>query len=243
MHSVLRVKFGQHINQQIAWFHSSLFSLGSIVDLFQHNFIELKRFSKKSVKFDTYTGYGYVLHKVHMQNSLTEFFAETHSVLRVKFGQHINQRIVWFHSSIFSLGNFFDLFQHSFIELKRFLKKSVKFDADTGYGYVLHKAHMPNSLTEFFAGTHSVLWVKFGQQINQRKAWFCSSLFSLGIIFDFFQHNFIELKSFLKQSVKFDADTGYGYVLHKADVQNSLTEFFAGTHSVLRVKFGQHINQ
>ena len=74
----------------------------------------------------------------------------------------------WFRSSLFILGIFFDKFQHNFIELWRFLKKSVKSNTDTGYGYVPHKAHVQNDLIEFFAGTHSLLWVKFGQHINQR---------------------------------------------------------------------------
>ena len=46
-----------------------------------------------------------------------------------------------------------------------------------------------------------------------------------------------------EKSVKSDTDTRYGYVPHKAHGQNNLIESFAGTHSLLRVKFGQHINQ
>ena len=78
-----------------AWFHSSLFSLGIFLDLFQHNFIELWRFleKKKNVKSYTDTGYDYVPHKANVQNELLESFAGTHSLLRVKFGQHINQRL------------------------------------------------------------------------------------------------------------------------------------------------------
>ena len=44
----------------------------------------------------------------------------------------------------------------------------MKSDTDTGYGYVPHKAHEQNDSVEFFAGTHSLLRVKFGQLINQR---------------------------------------------------------------------------
>ena len=42
--------------------------------------------------------------------------------------------------------------------------------------------------------------------------------------------------------MKSNTDTGYGYVRHKAHVQNDLFEFFAGTQSLLQVKFGQNIN-
>ena len=47
------------------------------------------------MKSDTETGYGYVPHKAHVQNDLhvNVFFARTQSLLRVKFGQHINQRL------------------------------------------------------------------------------------------------------------------------------------------------------
>ena len=79
----------------IAWFRLSLFSLDTFFDLFQHNCIEFRRFLKKKkiVKSDIDTRYGYVPHKVQVQNDLIDFFAGTHSLLRVKFGQHINQRL------------------------------------------------------------------------------------------------------------------------------------------------------
>ena len=59
-------------------------------------------------------------------------------------------------------------FQRFDIELLQLWKKSVKSDIDTGYGYVPHKVHVQNDLIEFFAGMHSLLWLKFGQHINQR---------------------------------------------------------------------------
>ena len=48
--------------------------------------------------------------------------------------------------------------------------------------------------------------------------------------------------TFLKKYMKSDTDIEYGYVPHKVHMENNLIEFFAGTHGLLRVKFGQHIN-
>ena len=45
------------------------------------------------MKSDTDTVYGHVPYKVHVQNDLNEFFAETYSLLPVKFDQHVNQRL------------------------------------------------------------------------------------------------------------------------------------------------------